>query len=88
MLLYSSFGVLLTEQVFRPSLTNGAGQRVFTGDLAAQHILEGLGVIPTVGQCLDELPFRPWMAGSYRDRVPVAPLSFCSNRPLTGVPDA
>ena len=64
MLLHNSFGMLLAEQVFGPSLQNSAGRRVFTRDLAAQHILEDLGFIPTVAECLGELPLRPWMAGS------------------------
>ena len=86
MLLHNSFGILLAEQVFGPCLTNGADRRVFVRDLAAQHILEDLGFIPTVAQCLEELRLRPWMAGSRRARVPEAALSFCSNRPFTGVP--
>lgn len=64
MLLHNSFGMLLAEQVFGPSLQNSAGRRVFTRDLAAQHILEDLGFIPTVAQCLGDLPLRPWMSGS------------------------
>lgn len=88
MLLHNSFRILLAEQVFGSSLTNGAGQRVFVRDLAARHTLEDLGFIPIVAQCLEELPSRPWMAGGHRVNVPVAVLSFCSHRSLTGVPDA
>jgi len=64
MLLHNSFGLLLAEQVFGPSIQNSAGRRVFTRDLAAQHILEDLGFIPTVAECFGELPLRPWMSGS------------------------
>ncbi len=64
MLLHNSFGMLLAEQVFGPSLQNSDGRRVFIRDLAAQHILEDLGFIPTVAECLGELPLRPWMSGS------------------------
>ena len=66
MLLHNSFGLLLAEQVFGPSLQNSDGRRVFNRDLAVQHILEDLGFIPTVVECLGELPIRPWMAGSAR----------------------
>ena len=66
MLLHNSFGMLLAEQVFGPALQTSDGRRVFTRDLAAQHILEDLGFIPTVVECLAELPLRPWMAGSRR----------------------
>ena len=85
MLLHNSFGMLLAEQVFGPVLTNSAGRRVFTRDLAAQHIFEDLGFLPTVTQCLEELPLRPWMAGSRRACAPFAALSPCPNRSLTGV---
>ena len=64
MLLHNSFGMLLVEQVFGPSLQNSDGRRVFVRDLTAQHIIEDLGFIPTVADCLGELPLRPWMAGS------------------------
>ena len=66
MLPHNSFGLLLAEHVFGPNIQNSAGRRVFTRDLAAQHILEDLGFIPTVAQCLGDLPLRPWMAGSHK----------------------
>ncbi len=66
MLLHNSFGMLLAEQVFGPVLRNALGRRVFVRDLAAQHILEDLGFIPTVQDCLAELPLQPWMAGAAR----------------------
>lgn len=87
MLLHNSFGILLAEQVFGPCLTNGAGHPVFIRDLAAQHILEDLSFIPTLAQCLEDLPLRPWMAGSRQARVLVTAFSSRSNRPVTGVPD-
>ena len=66
LLLHNSFGMLLAEQVFGPSLQNSDGRRVFIRDLAAQHILEDLGFIPTVEQCLRGLLIQPWMSGSRR----------------------
>ena len=88
MLLHNSFGLLLAEQVFGPSIQNSAGRRVFTRDLAAQHILEDLGFIPTVAECLGELPIRPWMAGS---RLILAMSPSLRSLPLTtppiGAPD-
>lgn len=87
MVLHNSFGMLLAEQVFGPLLTNSAGRRVFVRDLAAQHILEDLGFIPTLAQCLDELPLQPWMAGSRRVSVQSATGSCPSPRILMGVPN-
>ena len=76
MLLHNSFGMLLAEEVFGPSLQNSDGRRVFTRDLAAQHILEDLGFIPTVAECLSELPLRPWMSGSRQ--IPATSAALCS----------
>jgi hypothetical protein len=87
MLLHNSFGILLAEQVFGPALINGAGRRVFVRDVATQHVLEDLGFVPSVAQCLEELPLRPWMAGSRRAPVLEAAASLHSHRILTGVPD-
>lgn len=87
MLLHNSFGILLTEQVFGPSLKNSVGRRVFTRDLAAQHILEDLGFIPSLAQCLEELPLRPWMAGAGPIPPPGATLSLRANRSNTGDSD-
>jgi hypothetical protein len=64
MLLHNSFGMLLAEQVFSPVIHNSLGRRVSVRDLAAQHIIEDLGFIPTVQECLAELPLHPWMAGA------------------------
>ncbi len=64
MVLHNAFGLLLAEQVFGPALVNSDDCRVFVRDIAAQHILEDLGFIPSLEQCLSELPIRPWMAGA------------------------
>jgi hypothetical protein len=63
MVLHNAFGILLCEQVFGAALRNSDGRRVFVRDIAAQHVLEDLGYIPSLAQCLAELPLRPWMAG-------------------------
>lgn len=64
MLLHNSFGILLAEQVFGPAITNSGQRRVFVRDIAAQHVWEDLGCIPTVAECLAGLPLAPWMAGA------------------------
>ncbi|MDB5385323.1 MAG: hypothetical protein JWM11_969 [Planctomycetaceae bacterium] len=66
MLLHNSFGMLLAEQVFGPVIRNSLGRRVFVRDLAALHIIEDLGFIPTVFECLADLPLESWMAGAAR----------------------
>lgn len=64
MALHNGFGILLAEQVFGPAITTSSGRRVFVRDVAAQHILEDLGFIPSLSECLVSLPLQPWMAGS------------------------
>jgi hypothetical protein len=66
MVLHNAFGVLLCEQVFGAAITNSAGRRVFIRDIGLQHVREDLGCIPTLADCLAELPLRPWMAGVRR----------------------
>jgi hypothetical protein len=64
LLLHNSFGILLAEQVFGPALLNSAGRRVFVRDLGTQHLLEDLGFIPTVAECLAHIPCEPRMSGA------------------------
>jgi hypothetical protein len=64
MILHNSFGIALAEQVFGLAITNSDGRRVFVREIGQQHVLEDLGFIPTLGECLQELPVRPWMAGA------------------------
>jgi hypothetical protein len=64
LVLHNAFGILLAEQVFGPALVNTAGRRVFTRDIGLQHVREDLGFVPSLAECLAELPLRPWMAGA------------------------
>jgi hypothetical protein len=64
MILHNSFGIAVAEQVFGLAITNAEGRRVFVREISQQHVLEDLGFIPTLGECLQDLPIRPWMAGA------------------------
>lgn len=64
MILHNSFGISLAEQVFGMAIVNSADKRVFVREIAARHILEDVDFIPTLADCLQELPIRPWMAGA------------------------
>jgi len=66
LILHNSFGILLAEQVFGSALINSAQRRVFIRDLGTQHVLEDLGMIPTLADCLATVTPQPWMAGSRR----------------------
>ena len=67
MILHNSFGISLAEQVFGLALLNSAGKRVFVREIGQQHVLEDLAWLPTLTDCLQELPLRAWMTGARRD---------------------
>jgi len=73
MILHNAFGIALAEQVFGTSITNAAGSRVFVREIGRQHVLEDLATIPSLAECLTELPLRPWMAGA---RTAIRPFQF------------
>ncbi len=64
MVLHNSFGIDLAIQVFGTTIINSVGNRVFVRDIGEQHVREDLGFIPSLAECLHELPVRPWMAGA------------------------
>lgn len=66
LILHNSFGIAVAEQVFGLAITNTAGCRVFVREIGQQHVLEDLGTIPTLADCLQEVPIRPWMAGAHK----------------------
>jgi hypothetical protein len=70
MVLHNGFGIALAEQVFGPAITNADGKRVFVREIGQQHVLEDLGCIPALAECLAELPLRPWMAGARKALPP------------------
>jgi hypothetical protein len=69
LVLHNSFGIFLCEQVFgeivqtnsgefkrMPYITNSVGKQVCVRDIAEQHVLDDLGEIPTLGECLQHTP--------------------------------
>jgi hypothetical protein len=66
LILHNSFGISVAEQVFGLAITNSDGRRVFVREIGQQHVLEDLGTIPTLGDCLQEVRIRPWMAGAHQ----------------------
>lgn len=66
--LHNTFGILLAEQIFGSAITIGEHRRVFVRDIGAQHVLEDLGFIPTLAECLASLPIEPWLGGGGRVR--------------------
>jgi len=73
---HSAFGIFLIEELFGRTLTNADGREVHVRDVAEQHVLEDLGCIPSLSDWLNEMPSKPWMAGSRtisRDRIEIVP---------------
>lgn len=64
MILHIGFGIALADQVFGLAITNAYGRRVFVREIGLQDILEDLGFISTLEECLKEHPFRLLMAGA------------------------
>lgn len=55
-LLHNTFGCFLVEKVFGHTLVNSNNDRVSTRDVAELHIIEDLGVIPSVQDWLSRMP--------------------------------
>ncbi len=86
-MLHNSFGILLAERVFGPTLVNSAGRRVFVRDIGRQHVREDLGTIPTLADCLRETPLRPWMAGARAHPADADPPDVACGGPSDPLPD-
>lgn len=59
--LHSSFGIFITEKVFGVSITNSDGKEVSVRSIAEDHVVEDLGVIPTLQDYLENMTLQPWM---------------------------
>ena len=66
-ILHSSFGIFIVEQVFGVYIVNSNGKEVNTRDIAEEHVIQDLGMIPTVENWLTKMPIEPWMAGDRKN---------------------
>jgi hypothetical protein len=64
--LHNAWGIYLAEQVFGVSITNSEGREVCVRDIGEQHVLEDLGTIPTLAECLAGLPYSPVLGAEMR----------------------
>jgi hypothetical protein len=62
--LHNAWGIHLAVDVFGDFIVNSAGRRVFVKEIGEQHVLEDLGFIPSLSDCLTGLKLEPWMAGA------------------------
>lgn len=67
-LLHSTFGIMMAEQVFGPTITMSTGKQVPTREIVLDHILQDLGFVPTVGHYLENMVICDWMSGTEKRR--------------------
>lgn len=62
LVLHNSFGIGLAEQVFGMTIVRASdGKEMPLRPVLEQHILEDLGRIPTLEQCLSQVTLEAWM---------------------------
>lgn len=62
MLLHNSFGIFIAEKIFGHTITNSIGREVPVRLIGEQHVKEDFGFIPSVEQCLENMPIETWMS--------------------------
>jgi len=64
--LHNAFGCFVAERVFGTTITNSDGRKVPVRLIAEEHIIEDLGSLPTLSQCLEGLPITDLLAAKMR----------------------
>lgn len=64
--LHNAFGCFVAERVFGTTITNSDGRKVPVRLIAEEHIIEDLGSLPTLSQCLEGLPITDLLASRMR----------------------
>jgi hypothetical protein len=67
--LHNAWGIHLAVDVFGDFITNSAGKRVFVKEIGEQYVIEDLGFIPSLSDCLAGLKLEAWMAGALSNTV-------------------
>jgi hypothetical protein len=62
--LHNAWGIHLAIEVFGDFITNSSNRRVFVKEIGEQHVLEDLGFIPSLSECLSGLKHESWMSGA------------------------
>lgn len=65
-ILHNSFGIYLCEQQFGTLITNSSGAQVSVRDIGEQHVLDDLGTIPTLDDCLEGMPLSKLLGAQKR----------------------
>lgn len=59
---HNSLGPFVVERIFGVTAKNSAGRTYSPRDVAEQHIIEDLGVIPPVSAYLNNMELQAWMS--------------------------
>ena len=63
MILHNAMGIYICEQRFGSTMVNSDGDTVSVRDIGEDHVIQDLGFIPTLEQCIKNMSLEPWMAG-------------------------
>jgi hypothetical protein len=63
-ILHNARGIHLAVDVIGDFVTNSANRRVFVKEIGEQHVVEDLGFIPSLSECLAGLKLEAWMGGA------------------------
>lgn len=69
LILHNSLGIFICEQVFGPTITISTGRKIPTRFVGEQHVIEDLGDIPTLQDCLKGTPLHEWLGGRKKEKV-------------------
>lgn len=80
-LLHNAWGIWLSESVFgeiiilpngsakkTSYITNSEGKKVQVRDIGEQHVIDDLGRIPSIEECMREMPMLQWFGGPIRNK--------------------
>jgi hypothetical protein len=68
LILHNAFGIDLLEQTYGVFFINSDGKEIPTRKIGEQHVLEDLGQIPSLYECLLYTPDQSWLGGIIRKR--------------------
>jgi len=69
-ILHNAFGIMLCRQVFGEVMVNSLGRDVSVRDIGEEHVLQDLGMIPTMVEVIQSIStdHLKWLGGPTRDQ--------------------
>lgn len=63
--LHNSFGIYLVEKIFGTYIYNSDNRKVQVRDIGEQHVIDDVGFIPNLTQCIGDIPIenKKWLGG-------------------------